>query len=42
MVYNYPKQIKAFYMRVNEDNKTVAAVDILFPEARKLIIKLNL
>lgn len=32
MVYNYPKQIKAFYMRVNEDDKTVAAVDILFPE----------
>lgn len=32
MVYNYPKKIKAFYMRVNEDDKTVAAVDILFPE----------
>lgn len=36
MVYNYPKEIKAFYMRVNEDNKTVAAVDILFPEVLNL------
>ena len=28
---NYPKEIKAFYMRVNDDNKTVAAVDLLVP-----------
>lgn len=30
-VINYPKAIKAFYMRQNEDGKTVAAMDILFP-----------
>lgn len=29
IVYNYPKDCKAFYMRLNEDNKTVAAMDIL-------------
>ena len=28
---NYPKDIKAFYMRINDDNKTVAAVDLLVP-----------
>jgi len=31
IVYNYPKEIKAFYMRQNEDEKTVAAMDILAP-----------
>ncbi|HNT51328.1 MAG TPA: asparagine--tRNA ligase, partial [Cyclobacteriaceae bacterium] len=31
ILYNYPKEIKAFYMRQNEDNKTVAAMDVLFP-----------
>ena len=30
-VYNYPKEIKAFYMRMNEDGKTVAAADLLVP-----------
>jgi asparaginyl-tRNA synthetase len=30
-VYNYPKDIKAFYMRLNEDGKTVAATDCLAP-----------
>ncbi|HCL51389.1 MAG TPA: asparagine--tRNA ligase, partial [Clostridiaceae bacterium] len=30
-VTNYPKEIKAFYMRMNEDNKTVAAMDLLVP-----------
>ncbi|MBE5758178.1 MAG: asparagine--tRNA ligase [Clostridiales bacterium] len=30
-VYNYPKEIKAFYMRLNEDNKTVKATDLLVP-----------
>ena len=30
-VYNYPKDIKAFYMRMNDDQKTVAAVDVLVP-----------
>ena len=36
-VYNYPKDIKAFYMRQNEDQKTVAAVDILVPGIGELI-----
>ena len=36
-VYNYPKDIKAFYMRVNEDDKTVAAVDILVPGIGELV-----
>jgi asparaginyl-tRNA synthetase len=31
IVYNYPKDIKSFYMRLNDDNKTVAAMDILVP-----------
>ena len=30
-VYNYPKEIKAFYMRDNDDGKTVAAMDLLVP-----------
>lgn len=36
-VYNWPKDIKAFYMKLNDDNKTVAAVDLLVPEAGELI-----
>jgi len=32
IVYNYPKGIKAFYMRLNDDSKTVAAMDILVPK----------
>lgn len=31
IVRNYPKEIKAFYMRLNDDQKTVAAMDVLFP-----------
>lgn len=31
VIKNYPKDIKAFYMRVNDDDKTVAAMDILVP-----------
>ncbi len=31
IVRDYPKDFKAFYMRLNEDEKTVAAMDILFP-----------
>ena len=31
VVIDYPKDIKSFYMRANEDGKTVAAMDILFP-----------
>lgn len=37
IVYNYPKEIKAFYMRQNEDGKTVAAMDILFPQIGEII-----
>ena len=36
-VYNYPKEIKAFYMRLNDDDKTVAAVDMLVPGVGELI-----
>jgi asparaginyl-tRNA synthetase len=32
IVYNYPKEIKAFYMRLNDDHKTVAAMDVLVPQ----------
>jgi len=31
IIYNYPKDIKAFYMRSNDDGRTVAAMDVLFP-----------
>ena len=37
IVRNYPKEIKAFYMRVNEDDKTVAAMDVLFPGIGEVI-----
>lgn len=37
IVYNYPKDIKAFYMRLNEDGKTVAAMDVLVPGVGELI-----
>ena len=37
IVYNYPKEIKAFYMRLNEDKKTVAAMDILVPRVGELV-----
>jgi asparaginyl-tRNA synthetase len=33
----YPKEIKAFYMRVNDDNNTVAAMDILFPGIGEIV-----
>ena len=36
-VYNWPKDIKAFYMRVNDDNETVAAVDLLVPGSGELM-----
>mmetsp|Transcript_1268 Transcript_1268/g.4091 ORF Transcript_1268/g.4091 Transcript_1268/m.4091 type:complete len:409 (+) Transcript_1268:679-1905(+) len=36
-VYNYPKAIKAFYMRDNDDGKTVAAMDLLVPGVGELI-----
>eukprot|EP01016_Furgasonia_blochmanni_P025226 TRINITY_DN2715_c0_g1_i1.p1 TRINITY_DN2715_c0_g1~~TRINITY_DN2715_c0_g1_i1.p1 ORF type:complete len:199 (-),score=67.87 TRINITY_DN2715_c0_g1_i1:165-761(-) len=37
IVYNYPKDIKAFYMRLNEDDKTVASMDILVPGIGEII-----
>ncbi|KMT21127.1 asparagine--tRNA ligase [Clostridium cylindrosporum] len=36
-VSDYPKDIKAFYMRINEDNKTVAAMDLLVPGVGEII-----
>ena len=34
---NYPKAIKAFYMRLNDDEKTVAAMDVLVPGMGEII-----
>ena len=34
---NYPKEIKAFYMRLNDDEKTVAAMDVLAPGIGEII-----
>jgi len=31
ILYNYPKDIKSFYMKINEDGKTVKAMDVLVP-----------
>jgi asparaginyl-tRNA synthetase len=36
-LYNYPKEIKSFYMRANDDGKTVAAMDLLVPGIGELI-----
>ena len=36
-VTDYPKEIKAFYMKMNEDNKTVAAMDLLVPAIGEII-----
>jgi asparaginyl-tRNA synthetase len=36
-VIDYPKDIKAFYMRMNDDNKTVAAMDLLVPGVGEII-----
>lgn len=36
-VTDYPKEIKAFYMRLNDDNKTVAAMDLLVPGVGEII-----
>lgn len=36
-VINYPKEIKAFYMRLNDDQKTVAAMDLLVPGVGEII-----
>jgi len=37
MVTAYPKEIKAFYMKMNDDNKTVRALDVLFPQIGEII-----
>jgi len=37
VVKNYPKDIKAFYMRINDDDKTVAAMDVLVPGIGEII-----
>ena len=37
VLFDYPKEIKAFYMKLNEDNKTVAAMDVLFPGIGEII-----
>jgi asparaginyl-tRNA synthetase len=37
ILYNYPAAIKAFYMRQNEDGKTVSAMDVLFPGIGEII-----
>ena len=37
VVYNYPKDIKAFYMKLNEDEKTVQAMDVLVPGIGEVI-----
>ena len=34
---DYPKEIKAFYMKMNDDNKTVRAMDVLFPKIGEII-----
>ncbi len=37
IVFNYPKEIKPFYMRINDDDRTVAAMDLLVPRIGELI-----
>jgi asparaginyl-tRNA synthetase len=37
IVYNYPRTIKPFYMRVNDDDKTVRAMDVLVPKVGEII-----
>ncbi|PHJ20844.1 asparagine-trna ligase [Cystoisospora suis] len=37
IVFNYPKEIKAFYMKLNEDGKTVRAMDVLVPKIGELV-----
>ena len=37
ILFDYPAQIKAFYMRLNEDEKTVRAMDILFPGIGEIV-----
>ena len=37
ILINYPKEIKAFYMKLNDDGKTVRAMDVLFPQIGEII-----
>ncbi len=37
IIYNYPAKIKSFYMRLNDDKKTVRAMDILFPGIGEIV-----
>ncbi len=37
IMINYPKEIKAFYMKINEDDKTVQGTDVLFPQIGEII-----
>ncbi len=37
ILVNYPREIKAFYMKLNEDGKTVRAMDVLFPKIGEII-----
>ena len=37
IVYDYPKEIKAFYMRLNDDGRTVRAMDVLVPRVGEII-----
>ena len=37
IVFDYPKEIKAFYMRLNDDDKTVGAMDVLVPRIGEII-----
>src|SRR5207237_5266473 len=37
ILHDYPRQIKAFYMRLNDDNKTVRAMDVLVPRVGEII-----
>ena len=37
ILINYPKEIKAFYMKLNDDGKTVRAMDVLFPKIGEIV-----
>jgi asparaginyl-tRNA synthetase len=37
ILYDYPREIKAFYMRLNDDGKTVRAMDVLVPRVGEII-----
>ena len=37
IIHDYPKEIKSFYMRLNDDHKTVGAMDVLFPGIGEII-----